>query len=111
MIVFLNFQTFRNNGSLYMHAYMVKAGKSPDPATGKTRYSRKWTLYKMKMLNKYIFRLICHFILKIYSYSEITSFYYFELLGLRKLLMSKKTDGFVLLKSLDLKTVFIKLGR
>lgn len=46
-------ETFRNNGSLYMHSYMVKAGKSPDPATGKSRYSRKWTLYKMKMLNKY----------------------------------------------------------
>lgn len=45
--------TFRNNGSLYMHSFIVKSGKSPDPATGKTNYSKKWTLYKMKMLNKY----------------------------------------------------------
>jgi hypothetical protein len=37
---------------LYLHAYIVRAGKSPDPATGKGRFSKKWTLYKSKMLNK-----------------------------------------------------------
>ncbi len=45
-------ESFRNNGSLYLHAYIVRSGKSPDPATGKSAYSKKWTLYKMKQLNK-----------------------------------------------------------
>jgi len=46
-------QRFRNNGSLYLHAYIVRSGKSPDPASGKSSYSKKWTLYKMKQLNKW----------------------------------------------------------
>ena len=36
-----------------MHAFIVKAGKSPDPSTGKGRFSKKWTLYKTKQLNRY----------------------------------------------------------
>ncbi len=36
-----------------MHAFVVRYGKSPDPATGKGRFSKKWTLYKVHRLNKY----------------------------------------------------------
>ncbi len=43
----------QNNGSIYMHTFMVKAGKSPDPSTGKTRFSKKWTLYKSRRINKF----------------------------------------------------------
>ena len=31
----------------------VKAGKSPDPATGKGKFSKKWTMYKSRMMNKF----------------------------------------------------------
>ncbi|XP_059095522.1 putative lipid scramblase CLPTM1 [Tigriopus californicus] len=46
-------QALRNNGSLYMHAFIVRAGKSPDPSTGKGRFAKKWTLAKTKRLNKF----------------------------------------------------------
>lgn len=46
-------ENLQNNGSIYLHAYVVKSGKSPDPSTGKTRFSKKWTMHKMKMMNKY----------------------------------------------------------
>ncbi len=36
-----------------MHAFVVRSGKSPDPSTGKGRFSKKWTLYKSHRLNKY----------------------------------------------------------
>ena len=52
-LFFLDFQSLQNNGSIYMHAFVVRAGKSPDPSTGKGRFSKKWTLYQTRTLNKY----------------------------------------------------------
>merc|ERR1739844_380902 len=43
----------QNNGSIYLHSFVVKAGKSPDPATGRGRFSKKWTMYKSRMMNKF----------------------------------------------------------
>jgi len=43
----------QNNGSIYMHAFVVQAGKSPDPSTGKGRFSKKWTVHKYYQLNKW----------------------------------------------------------
>ena len=46
-------ENVKNNGSIYIHTFMVRAGKSPDPSTGKGRFSKKWTLYKSARLNKF----------------------------------------------------------
>ena len=35
------------------YSFLVKAGKSPDPATGKGKFSKKWTMYKSRMMNKF----------------------------------------------------------
>ena len=43
----------QDNGSIYMHAFVVQAGKSPDPSTGKGRFSKKWTMHKYYQLNKW----------------------------------------------------------
>jgi len=43
----------QNNGSIYMHAFVVQTGKSPDPSTGKGRFSKKWTVHKYYQLNKW----------------------------------------------------------
>ena len=48
----LIFKKLQNNGSIYLHSYAVAHGKSPDPSAGKGVYSRKWTVYKRKQLNK-----------------------------------------------------------
>lgn len=45
----------QNNGSLYIHAFVVKDGKSPDPSTGKGRFNKMNTVYKSQMLNKLVF--------------------------------------------------------
>ncbi|KAK6181369.1 hypothetical protein SNE40_009235 [Patella caerulea] len=42
----------QNNGSLYLHVYFVKEGRSPDP-TDKGRYSKKNTVSRSKRLNKF----------------------------------------------------------
>ena len=42
----------QNNGSIYLHTFVVKGGKSPDPSTGKGKFSKKWTMYKKRMMNK-----------------------------------------------------------
>jgi hypothetical protein len=42
----------QNNGSLYIHTFIVKAGKSPDPESGKL-FSKKYTVYKSQRLNKF----------------------------------------------------------
>ena len=42
----------QNNGSIFIHCFMVKGGKSPDPSTGKGKFSKKWTLYRTRRLNK-----------------------------------------------------------
>merc|ERR1719228_485314 len=49
-------ESVQNNGSLYMHAFVVREGKSPDPATGKGAFSKKWTTYKTQRLNKFMKR-------------------------------------------------------
>ena len=49
-------ESLQNNGSLYLHAFLVRAGKSPDPATGKGMFSKKWTTYKKARLNKFMKR-------------------------------------------------------
>uniref|UniRef100_A0A1W7RAS7 Cleft lip and palate transmembrane protein 1 n=1 Tax=Hadrurus spadix TaxID=141984 RepID=A0A1W7RAS7_9SCOR len=45
-------ESVQNNGSLWLHLYITKNGKSPDPME-KGRYSRKYTIYKKKRLNKF----------------------------------------------------------
>lgn len=44
--------TVQNNGSLYLHVYIVKEGYSPDPKE-KDRYSMKYTVYSSMQLNKF----------------------------------------------------------
>ena len=46
----------QNNGSLYLHSFVVKEGKSPDPDAGKAMFSKKWTAYKKQRLNKFMKR-------------------------------------------------------
>ncbi|XP_076308760.1 putative lipid scramblase CLPTM1 [Tachypleus tridentatus] len=41
----------QNNGSLWLHVYIVKSGRSPDPS--EKTHSRIYTVYKKKRLNKY----------------------------------------------------------
>lgn len=43
----------QNNGSIYLHTFVVKEGKSPDPSEGKGKFSKKWTVYKWHRINKY----------------------------------------------------------
>lgn len=43
----------RNNGSIYLHAYIVRNGKSPDPKSPKDQYGGKQICYLRKQLNKY----------------------------------------------------------
>ncbi|XP_067136586.1 putative lipid scramblase CLPTM1 [Centruroides vittatus] len=45
-------ENVKNNGSLWMHLFITKSGKSPNPAD-KGRFSRKYTIYKKKRLNKF----------------------------------------------------------
>lgn len=46
-------KNLQNNGSIYLHSFIVASGKSPDPSTGKGRFSKKLTVYRSKKLNKY----------------------------------------------------------
>jgi len=46
----------QNNGSLYVHTFVVREGKSPDPSAGKGLFSKKWTAYKTQRLNKFMKR-------------------------------------------------------
>ncbi|XP_050720980.1 putative lipid scramblase CLPTM1 [Eriocheir sinensis] len=46
-------ERLRNNGSMYVHVYIVRSGFSPDPEAGEARYSRRHTLYATQRLNKY----------------------------------------------------------
>jgi len=41
-----------NNGSIYLHTFVVREGQSPDPSTGKM-FSKKYTVYKTQRLNKF----------------------------------------------------------
>ncbi|CAM1331635.1 CLPTM1 (predicted), partial [Pycnogonum litorale] len=50
---FATSRKIQNNGSIYLHLYIVKSGFSPDPASGKDGYSRRHTIHHCKRLNKY----------------------------------------------------------
>jgi len=45
-------ESVQNNGSIYFHSFVVKAGKSPNPNDGKL-FSKKYTVYKKQRLNKF----------------------------------------------------------
>ncbi|XP_060084334.1 putative lipid scramblase CLPTM1 [Ylistrum balloti] len=45
-------EVVQNNGSIFLHVYFVRAGKSPNPAD-KAHYSRRTTVYKSMRLNKF----------------------------------------------------------
>lgn len=42
----------KNNGSIYLHVYVTKNGKSPNPKAGKN-YAGEYISYSRKMLNKF----------------------------------------------------------
>ena len=46
-------QGVMNNGSIYLHFYVVKSGYSPDPES--ERHSKKFTMHSKK--SEYVFRL------------------------------------------------------
>ncbi|XP_003699489.2 putative lipid scramblase CLPTM1 [Megachile rotundata] len=43
----------KNNGSIYLHVYVTKSGKSPNPKAGKNVYAGDYMSYSRKMLNKF----------------------------------------------------------
>ncbi|KAK2583559.1 hypothetical protein KPH14_009512 [Odynerus spinipes] len=43
----------KNNGSIYLHLYVTKTGKSPNPKAGKNVYAGDYMSYAKKMLNKF----------------------------------------------------------
>jgi len=49
-------ESLQNNGSIFLHYFVVREGKSPDPDTGKGMFSKKWTAYKKQRLNKFLKR-------------------------------------------------------
>lgn len=46
-------ENLRNNGSIYLHAYIVRTGKTPNPKDAKELYAGKQICYLKKMINKY----------------------------------------------------------
>ncbi|XP_043270617.1 cleft lip and palate transmembrane protein 1 homolog isoform X2 [Venturia canescens] len=43
----------KKNGSIFLHVYVTKSGKSPDPNSGKDIYAGHYVSYARKMLNKF----------------------------------------------------------
>lgn len=43
----------RHNGSIYLHSYVTKSGKFPDPSLGKELYAGQHLSYSRKALNKF----------------------------------------------------------
>ncbi|XP_076239799.1 putative lipid scramblase CLPTM1 [Calliopsis andreniformis] len=43
----------KNNGSIYLHVYVTKSGKSPNPKAGENIYAGDYMSYSKKMLNKF----------------------------------------------------------
>lgn len=43
----------KRNGSIFLHVYVTKSGKSPDPNSGKGIYAGHYVSYARKMLNKF----------------------------------------------------------
>lgn len=50
---FIPSDQLKNNGSIYLHAYVTKSGKSPNPKLGKNIYAGDYMSYSKKMLNKF----------------------------------------------------------
>ncbi|RUS71909.1 hypothetical protein EGW08_020322 [Elysia chlorotica] len=47
-------EAVQNNGSLFIHVYFVREGKSPDPADRASKmYSKKFTVHRSKRINKF----------------------------------------------------------
>uniref|UniRef100_A0A0X3Q0C2 Cleft lip and palate transmembrane protein 1 homolog n=1 Tax=Schistocephalus solidus TaxID=70667 RepID=A0A0X3Q0C2_SCHSO len=45
-------EALMNNGSMFIHTFIVKAGYSPDPHS-EQRYSKQYTIYASKMITRY----------------------------------------------------------
>ncbi|KAJ4443509.1 hypothetical protein ANN_05181, partial [Periplaneta americana] len=52
-IEFKTSEAMQNNGTLYVHVYVTRRGKSPDPDAGKGVYAPHQMAYNRKLLNKY----------------------------------------------------------
>lgn len=50
---FIPSDQLKNNGSIYLHVYVTKSGKSPNPKAGKNIYAGDYMSYTKKMLNKF----------------------------------------------------------
>ena len=44
-------EAVQNNGSFYMHAYLVQTGDSPDPNSG--TYNERYTIHRTRQMNKF----------------------------------------------------------
>lgn len=44
-------ETVQNNGSFYMHTYLVKTGDSPDSSS--KNYDERYTIHRTKQMNKF----------------------------------------------------------
>jgi hypothetical protein len=51
--IFVPSKNLLNNGSIFLHVYVIKSGKSPDPSTGQKLYAGEIMSYTTKMLNKF----------------------------------------------------------
>lgn len=50
---FVPSERLKQNGSIYLHIYITKSGKSPNPKAGKGVYAGDYMSYSRKMLNKF----------------------------------------------------------
>ncbi|KAL6447230.1 hypothetical protein ACFW04_001484 [Cataglyphis niger] len=50
---FVPSEHLKQNGSIYLHIYVTKSGKSPNPKAGKGIYAGDYIAYSRKMLNKF----------------------------------------------------------
>jgi len=50
---FVPSERLKQNGSIYLHVYITKSGKSPNPKAGKSVYAGDYMSYSRKMLNKF----------------------------------------------------------
>ncbi|KAF4522216.1 hypothetical protein B566_EDAN007367 [Ephemera danica] len=46
-------KTLQNNGSIYLHVYITRHGRSPNPSAGKSRYSERAVSYSRRTLNRF----------------------------------------------------------
>ncbi|GLH01413.1 Uncharacterized protein GBIM_07572 [Gryllus bimaculatus] len=46
-------EALQNNGSLYLHVYITRQGRSPNPEAGKGHYIASQVAYNKRMLNKF----------------------------------------------------------